>query len=79
MKYQIEAPAGTWTSKTVLKPLSHGRYLTVRLTQANLQVPIVIELAELRSLKLSVHNYLPVAFSDIEVIDRREQKVGNLT
>jgi hypothetical protein len=74
MKYQIEAPSGIWTHKTVLKPLSKGRYLTVKLTQPNLQTPIVIELAELRSLKLSFNNYLPVAFSDIEVIDHRGQK-----
>ena len=71
MKYQVEAPSGIWTNKTVVSYLSNGRYLTVKLAQANLQTPIVVELAELRSHKLSFKNYLPVSFSDIVVMDHR--------
>lgn len=77
MKYQIQAPTGIWTNKTVLTPLNKGRYLTVKLSQGNLQAPIIVELAEIRSHKVNVKHYLPVALSDVEVIDRRDTKLGN--
>jgi hypothetical protein len=76
MNYRIEAPEGTWTKKTVTTHLGGDAYLTVKLTQANLTAPIVVEFAELWRKSLRSNDKSPVALRDVEVIDRRGENRG---
>jgi hypothetical protein len=71
MNYRIEAPEGTWTKKTVITHLGGDAYLTVKITQANLKEPIVVEFAELGRRSLSGDTKIPVPPRNVEVIDRR--------
>ena len=71
MNYRIEAPDGIWTKKIVESHLGGDAYLTVTLTQANLQEPIVVESAELGRRSLTVNHRVSVPVTKVEVIDRR--------
>lgn len=78
MNYRIEAPEGTWTKKTVITHLGGDAYLTVKITQANLKQPIVVEFAELNRRSLRSNNKSPVPLRNVEVIDRRGDNRGRI-